>query len=329
MINHSQSVAASNSSNILNQSNSIWPLSTAWQGACLKIMSYVCFAGINCIIRYWTGGTAEVVTHKLSVYELLFFQNVFAALFLLPWMFRFGLKGVITDHPKLNFLRIATAITGLGLWYLAIQYMPIAEGIAITFTGPIFAVIGARIFLKERMSAQRLLSVILSLVGAYIIIRPHNAFLNSSTGFGWYALLPLGSAIALAFDKLYTRRIAKFGVKPEALVISFLMIMGPFSAILTYFSWVNPSPEHWKWLVLLGLLTACMHYCFVKAYMLAEVSFLTPIGFTKFFLSTGAAYLMFSELPKHWTFWLGSIVISLSILLLIEYPKQNRKIIHT
>lgn len=317
MINPSQSVATSK----IISSN--WSISKDWQGAWLKVLSYVCFAGINCIIRYWTGGASETVTNKLSVYELLFFQNVFATLLLLPWMYRFGMKGIITSHPKLNCLRIFSAITGLGLWYLAIQYMPIAEGVAITFTGPIFAVIGARIFLQEKMTTQRLMAVILSLVGAYIIIRPHNALLNSEHSLGLYALLPLGSAIALAFDKLFTRKIAQFGVKPEALVISFLMIMGPFSAILTYFSWVNPSPEHWKWLFILGLLTAGMHYCFVKAYMLAEVSFLTPIGFSKFFLSAGAAYLVFSELPKHWTFWLGSIVIFVSIMLLTELPKRK------
>lgn len=298
--------------------------SPAWRGAWLKVSSYVCFALINCIIRYWSAGSLVPIIHPLSIYELLFFQNLFATIVLLPWLYHYGWKGIITPYPRLNLLRIITAITGLGLWYLTICCMPIAEGVAITFTGPIFALIGARIFLQEKMSFQRVIAVTLSLTGAYIIVRPHNTFLNSDSTIGLAALLPLGSAIALAVDKLYTRKLTKLGVKPETLVISFLTIMLPFSAILAYFSWVMPSTEHWKWLVILGLLTAGMHYCFVKAYMLAEVSFLTPIGFTKFFLSAATAYYVFSELPKHWTFWLGSFIIFISILLLIELPSKFR-----
>ena len=330
MINQSQNMTnlkgvemALNPNHLTKQNHSIWSLSPAWQGAWLKIISYVCFAFSNCIIRYWTGGTTQIVEHKLSVYQLLFFQNALAIVFLLPWIFRFQLKDILTPRPMLNGLRITTAIAGLGLWYLAIQYMPIAEAAAITFMGPIFTVIGARIFLKEKMSTQRLLSVILSLIGAYIIIKPHDVLLNSNTGFGVYALLPLGSAIALALDKLYTRKISQFNVKVEALVISFLLVMGPSTAILAYFFWIPPVAEHWKWLGILGSLTLVMHYTFVKAYMLAEISFLTPINFTKFFISAGVAYWMFAEIPKHWGFWVGTTVIFISILLLIERPKQQ------
>ena len=68
--------------------------------------------------------------------------------------------------------------------------------------------------------------------------------------------------------------------------------------------------------IILGFLTAIAHFSFSKAYQLAEVTFLMPIGFIKFFLSTLIGYLAFAEIPYTPSSWIGMIIIFFSILLL-------------
>ncbi len=295
--------------------HTLWP-STAWQGAFWKIVSCACFAGINGVVRYCSGGSSDSGIEPLPVNVIMFFQNIFGTLFLLPWVLKPGFKSLKTRHPFLHLIRIMTAVAGVYLWYLSLQAMPIAEGVALTFTGPIFTVIGASLLLQEKISSQRLSAIVLSLVGAFIISRPDIPLRGGNHPIGLAALLPLSSALTLALNKLLTRKLANLGETPISLAIYLLLLMAPVSLLPALYEWTNPNLVHWPWLILLGLLAAGAHLSFSKAYQLAEVTFLTPIGFTKFFLSTLVGYFAFSELPKTWSLWIGVTIIFSSILLL-------------
>ncbi len=292
-----------------------WP-SHAWQGAFWKVVSCLCFAGINGIVRYWSGGMPDPNIDTLPVNVLMFFQNVFGTLFLLPLILKSGLSELKTKYPGLHLIRVASAIAGIYLWYLTLQTMPIAEGVALSFTGPIFTVLGAWLLLHEKIGLQRLMAILLSLLGAYIISRPDVPLRGGMHQVGFYALLPLSSAIILAGNKLLTRRLAKLGETPTTLATFLLVFMAPVSLIPALFEWTMPHSVHWPWLVFMGALTAGAHISFSKAYQLAEVTFLTPVGFTKFFFSTMVGYFAFSELPTSWTVWIGTAIIFTSILLL-------------
>lgn len=291
-------------------------LSKSWQGAFWKVFSCACFAGINGIVRYITNGVEDGNFVPLSTNTLMFFQNVFGTLFLLPWILKAGVGELKTNYPGLHFIRVTTAVLGVYLWYLALKTMPIAEGVALNFTGPIFTVLGAWLFLQEKLHFYKTLAIILSIVGAFIISCPNIPFGNNSSTVGLYALLPLSSAILLAFNKLLTRKLANFGETPATLAIYLLLLMAPVSLVPALYDWQTPELYHWPWLILAGALAAAAHLSFSKAYQLAEVTFLMPIGFSKFFLSTLVGYLAFAELPKHWSLWLGMGIIFLSIMLL-------------
>lgn len=304
---------------ILKKNTTSYPplgVSSAWVGAYWKLFSCACFAGINGVVRYCSGGTGAEI-EALPVPILMFFQNLFGTLLLLPWVLKMGgIETLKTKHPFIHFVRVITAVAGVYLWYLTLQTMPLAEGVALTFTGPIFTIIGAFFLLQERLSLERLLAIILSLTGAFIISRPDIPFRGGNHPIGLAALLPLGSALVLAWNKLLTRRLATRGETPESLAIYLLILMAPVSLIPALYEWTTPTLNQWPWLILLGLLASAAHLSFAKAYKLAEVTFLTPFGFSKFLFSTLVGYIAFAELPTQWTVWLGISVIFLSIVLL-------------
>jgi drug/metabolite transporter (DMT)-like permease len=291
-------------------------LPAAWQGAGWKIFSCACFAGINGIVRYWSGGSGETNIETLPVNVMMFFQNVFGTLFLLPWILKLGVHNLKTRHPGLHFMRVTTAVAGIYLLYLALQYMPIAKAIALSFTGPIFTIIGAWFILREKIGLQRFLAILLSLTGAFIISRPDIPLNGETQIIGLSLLFPLGSALTLAFSKLLTRKLARMGEKPTSLAAYLLILMAPISLLPALYEWVTPSLIHWPWLVLLGALATAAHLSFSKAYQLADVTFLTPFGFSKFFLSTLVGYIAFSELPLALSLWVGIACILGSIILI-------------
>jgi len=308
------------STSYLQSTASVLRISPLWQGVLWKLLSCACFAGINGIVRYLNGGGQSAIETPLPSSVILFFQNVFGTILLLPFVIRSSrvCDNRKTLYPQTHLMRILAAVLGVLLWYLALQRMTIAEAVALSFTGPIFTVMGARMLLGELLGKQRIWAVILSLVGAFVISRPDLVLGgNTTAGFSWAICLPLGSAIALAWNKLLTRKLANLGENPKRLALYLLLGMAPISYIPALYEWTTPSFSHWQWLVCLGVLASLAHVSFGKAYALAEVTFLTPFGFSKFIFSTLIGYGVFLEVPCR-SLWLGMAIISLSIFLLME-----------
>ncbi|HXH55114.1 MAG TPA: DMT family transporter [Gammaproteobacteria bacterium] len=289
--------------------------SAAWQGAFWIMLSHTCFSGINAVVRHWSGGV-DAGIESLPVPVIQFFQNLFGTLFLLPWILKARVGSFKIRYVGLHLTRIAASVLGIYLWYLSLKAMPIAESVALGFTGPIVSIIAASIWLKEKINLQRLLAIILSLTGAFVISRPDLALSENVHAIGLAALLPLSSALAIAISKLLTRKLTTLGETPTVLATYLLLLMAPVSLVPALYEWTTPSITHWPWLILLGALAAGAHLSFAKAYQLAEVTFLTPIGFSKFFINVLVGYLVFSELPVEKSLWIGVATIFASIFVL-------------
>ncbi len=289
--------------------------SAAWQGAFWIMVSHTCFSGINAIVRHWSGGV-DAGIESLPVSVIQFFQNVFGTLFLLPWILQARVGSFKIRYVGLHLTRIIAAVLGVYLWYLSLKAMPIAESVTLSFTGPIVSIIAASIWLKEKISSHRLFAILLSLTGAFVISRPDLAFGENTHAIGLAALLPLSSALAIAISKLLTRKLATLGETPTVLSTYLLLLMAPASLIPALYEWTTPNFAHWPWLILLGALAAGAHLSFAKAYQLAEVTFLTPIGFSKFFINVLVGYLAFQELPLEKSLWIGVATIFASIFVL-------------
>lgn len=295
----------------------------SWSAACWQMLSCACFASINGVVRYLGGGGSLAPDTPLSPHMILFFQNIFGTLCLLPLLLNQpGHSLLPKKNHTIHFLRIFCGVLGVILWYFSLQRMPIAMGLALTFTGPVFTIVGSKLFLGETIGGKRGMAILLSLIGAFIISRPDRAFTSSSLNLGFAVLLPVGSAIALVVSKLLTRQLASKGETAESLATYLLLLMTPVSLLLALPEWRSPQLAHFPWLIALGILAAGAHFAFGKAYAKAEVTALMPFGFSKFLFSSLIGYFCFLEIPS-FSLILGLIFISLSILLLYTHPTKR------
>lgn len=293
-------------------------------GGMWKIVSCACFAGINGIVRYLTGGAGEGIESALPVYVIIFFQNLFGTLFMLPWIVKNGYEGLKTTRPILHSIRVIIAVLGIGLWYWGLYYMPLAQAVALSFTGPIFTVLGAALFLRERIDVSRWLAIGICFIGAFVITRPDKAFYGTEIdAVGLAAFLPLAAAIAFAASKLLSRVLAGNGESPESMTFYLLILMAPVSLIPASYDWVMPSAHHWSWLVAMGVLASGAHYFLTRSLAQAEVSFIMPFGYSKILISAVIGWFAFAEFPKSWTLWVGSAIIFVSVILL-TMPKHKK-----
>lgn len=310
------------------------PSPDPWMGGLWKILSCACFAAINGMVRYLSGGVPHLSIDPLPFYEIAFLQNVIGALFMLPWIFKVSGGTFRTTMPGFHILRVLFAVTGLLLWYGALHVMPLAQAVALVFTGPIFSIIGCRLFLKEALTLPRLSAILVSLIGGFVITRPDQALLNGNgliAEIGVLACLPLFAAIAWVGSKLVARHMASQGESASLMTTYLLLFMAPISAIPALSVWQTPSLEQMGWVTAIGITASCAHLTLARAFAHADVSFLMPFGLSRLVLSGIIGYFAFGEIPKSVGIWLGMGIIVLSLILL-SYDsryKFKKKIKHT
>lgn len=302
-----------------------------WKGVFWKVFACLCFALINGTVRYINGGAGNFQA-PLSPYQIVFLQNVVGFLFMVPWIIKSGTKRLKTSMPALHLIRVITAVAGVLLWYFSLYYMPMAKAIALAFTGPIFTILGAHFYLKEKIGLPRYLGIGLSIVGAFIITRPDRILLSPSVDFNLSCILPLLSAIAITASKLTGRELAVRGESAANMTTYLLFLMIPVSCLPAFFNWTPLTMAQWPWLLLLGALATAAHFSLAKAFTLSEVSFLSPFGLSRMLFSALIGYFAFMEIPST-SVWSGGIIILLAALFMswdsIETIKKQRGSSHS
>lgn len=306
------------SPNILKRPNNKYTLPLQWQGALWKMLACACFAGINVYGRYLSGGAGEAM-NPLPAYEIICLQYTFAALFLAPWILKKGIKTLYTKQISLQTIRILSAVIGLYLWYLAIHFLPLVQAVALAFTGPIFTLIGATLYLKEKLTKSRLTAISLGLIGAFIICRPDKPFFDDTITLIWSAaiLFPLLSAIGFAFAKISGRQLAANGESATTMTAFLMFFIPPLTFVLGYFltDWVTPTLSQITISICLGALAVIAQLAMARSFALAEITFLAPFGFMRLLLTAFFGFLWFNEIPDQ-SVIIGTIIITASVMLL-------------
>src|SRR5437868_6362294 len=97
------------------------------------------FSCLNAEIRY--------LSAYLHPFETAFFRNLFGLVFMVPWLFRAGLGGLRTSRLKLYLFRTTLGLISMLCWFTALALLPLSQAVALSFTAPLFATVGAALFL--------------------------------------------------------------------------------------------------------------------------------------------------------------------------------------
>ena len=202
-------------------------------------------------------------------------------------------------------------------FFAALQHLPLAEAITIYFVQPLLLTAISALFLGERLRLRRITAIAIGLVGVIIILQP------SLIMFGWPALLPLLTAIAMACYVALTRRLAgqvhpyqmqmMVGLSATA-TLGLALLVGPIFEI-PWTSFVWPTSQQLKWVAYMGLAATIGHIFIVWATGNAPASILAPFQYLEIVTATILGYLVFNDLPEKSTVVGSSIIIISGIYL--------------
>ncbi|EMK6582495.1 DMT family transporter [Vibrio parahaemolyticus] len=267
---------------------------------------------------------AQIASIHFGVSSTTFalFQYAIALFVILPYLRTLGIRRSLrTQHFGLHAFRIFLSVIGIQLWLWALAYpVPIWQGIALLMTSPLFATVGSGLILKEKVGTARWLATLTGFIGAMIILEPW------SDSFTWATLLPVGAAF---FWAAYSLMVKKMSVNdpPSTMVVYLLLLITPFNIVLAIPSFTMPSD--WTiWLILLfaGALTALAQWAIVKAYAVADASFVQPFDHAKLPLNVLAGWMVFGWVPPG-RLWLGAAIIVASIAFITHWEAKKTKLV--
>ena len=259
----------------------------------------LCF--LNIILRLLTEG--------LPPFEVQFLRYLMGLVAVLPWVFRDGIAAYATRSFSSQLLRGAIHASGLYLWFAALPLIPFSELIAISFTSPIFIMIGAVIFLKEAMFWQRWAAAVLGFLGVLVVVWPGLTG-GSSNGGNWGSLLMLASSPLFAASFLITKALARRDA-PTVIVAWQALTVTLFTLPAALLDWHWPTPWQWAIALLCGVLGSLGHWFLTHAYKLADISTAQPVKFLDMIWAAALGYIFLAEIPSTSTM-LGAAVIFLS-----------------
>ena len=213
----------------------------------------------------------------------------------------------------LNFLAYAA-------YYLALAALPMATTVALYFTAPLFITMMSVVLLREKVSLNRWLALLMGFVGVVIMVRPGGAL------FDWAALLPVFCGFAYALSMVLAR---SMGQQNSAAAMAFwgnnafllcslalAAVYGPGShadlvhpslAFLTR-GWVTPTFTDAALMCSCGAIAALGLTLLTEGYRLGQSSVVTPFEFSFAFWGILWGWLFFGTLPDA-IGWSGIAVI--------------------
>jgi drug/metabolite transporter (DMT)-like permease len=247
-------------------------------------------------------------------FQIVFFRNLFAAVVFSPLLFVRGLSVFETGQLSTYGWRCLCALVSMLLWFTALAMIPLAELTAIGYLGPLFATLGAMLFLGEVVRRRRWTALAVGFIGAMVILRP--------------GLSPIGLGQVLALLSTMTGGLSAIMVKhltnrddPNKIVFLTHLILVPMSLVPALFVWSWPSVEVLPLLCAMGLFATLGHMSLVRGFAAADASLVMTFEFSKLPFAALVAFYAFGERIDAMT-WLGATIIFASAVYVTRREAQ-------
>lgn len=261
------------------------------------ILMMVC-AGAVIAVLWGVLRAASEIMHPLF---MVFWRSVFGALVLAPFVMRSGVGALRTNHLWVHFGRSLFGFGAMvGIFY-SIAHIPLSQAMAINYSGPLFASIGAILLLGEKTQSRRLAALAVGFVGMLVVLRP------GTQDIGPGSLAAVFGAVCMAGSLLCIKRLSATEANTTIIVYGNTLSL-PVALIVALQFW---QPLGWievGWLVLIGTLSTVAQWFMNKALSLAEASAVLPVDFLRIVFITIIGAVFFAEAPDLGA-WIGGAII--------------------
>ena len=255
-------------------------LNQSFVGILWMVLTTILFVGVTATVRYLEG--------EVPAPQAAFLRYAIGTILLIPSLI--SLTKFKPEKPLMKkfILRGIVHSIGVTMWFYAMSVMPVAEVTSIGFLTYIFVSFGACLFLKETLHKHRLWAIIISFIGALIILRP--GFKDIESG----QISMLLATVVFTMSYLIAKVVSKERTSSEivAMLSIFTTIFLIPSAI---YSWEPISIKAFIVLTVTAIIATVGHITMTKAIKVAPMVVTQPILFLQLVWASMVGLFIFNE----------------------------------
>jgi drug/metabolite transporter (DMT)-like permease len=276
-------------------------------GIALMCGAVACFSALD--------ATAKYLNHEMATLQVVWAR--YTSAFLLTLLFYNPVSHpalLHTTRPVLQIVRSILLLASTMLNFVALRYLQLDQTTSIVFSTPFLVAALAGPLLGEWVGWRRWLAIMVGFCGVLVVTRPGVGGIHPA------AALSFLGAICYAFYNISTRLLARTDSTETTLFYSNLfgaLVMLP----IVPFVWTTPSLSGAVLMVAIGAFGGFGHYLLIAGHRLAPASVLAPYMYTQLVWMIALGFVIFGDLPNHWTLAGASIVVASGLYLLYRERK--------
>ena len=262
------------------------------------------FAWMNILAKYLND------FHPLQV---VFFRAIGTFVFIFPYMLHKRIS-IVGKHIGWLSLRGLLSFVSLAMFFIVIQRIPLGSAVALRYTAPIFSIIFAFFLLKERIKLWQWISILISIVGAFLMKGVD--FRIDTLSF----VLILASSVLVGAVFAIIRYL---GSREHYLtIINYFMVFSIAGSFFFIDHWRMPLGIEWYWVAVIGVLGLIGQVFLIRAFQLAETSVVAPLKYMELIYALIFGFMLFGEsytlLPI-----IGMVLVVLGMLLNVYVKRKE------
>ncbi|MBM7562070.1 DMT family transporter [Fusibacter tunisiensis] len=253
---------------------------------------------------------------EIPLTEKMFFRNFIGLIAISVTLYR----KKATLKPKRPVLMVGRALFGLagvGLYYAALERLPLANAVMLNKLSPFFVVIFAVLFLHEKVNGKQKTALLIAILGAALVVRP-GPYSSVFPG-----LLALMSAAFAGAAYTLVRKLTQTDA-PMLIVFYFCLISSVILLpIMAVEGLVVPDVKQLISLIGIGVSALIAQLFMTNAYQYAPASELSIYTYSDILFSFGIGIIIWSELPDLIALFGGILIVIAGI---INYVNGLKKV---
>lgn len=276
-------------------------------GGLLVLTSALLFAGVGALVK---AASADLPTEVV-----VFFRNAVAMAFILPWLaIRHRGMSLKTSCLRLHLLRSTAGVGAMYSFFIALKLLRLADAMLLCYTLPIFIPIIERFWLKEPVSRQTKIAVIVGFLGIALVLKPGLGLFQAA------GLVGLASGLLAALAIVGIRRMTV--TEPVARIVFYFTTFGTLvSSVPLVWAWETPEGRLLWVLGAMGILAIMAQMCLTKGYSLAPAGQVGPFNYGNVVFAAFLGWVIWDETLDGLT--LAGAVLTCSAGIIATYHSER------
>lgn len=280
------------------------------KGIMFIIISALCFAVMNLFVK---------LSGDLPAIQKSFFRNFIAAFIALAILKKSGV-GFHIEKKNIPILLLRAILGTIGIIanFYAVDHLLLSDASIIQKLAPFFVIIFSFLLLKEKVSKQQILSIIIAFIGMLFVVKP--SFANSEL---FASLIAMIGAMSAGMAYTLVRMLSQRRVKGPQIVFYFSLFSCLSVVPYLIFNFQPMTFQQIAYLLLAGIAAAGGQFAVTAAYSHSAGRDISIYDYSQVIFAALLGFIAFGQIPDYLSIIGYFVIFMVTFYMYLQNQREN------